>query len=75
MWDVDTRDWESHNIDHILKKTIQNTKDGSIILMHDTKKQTITILERLLKELKQDDYQFVTVSELDKIKQLKKYEK
>ena len=75
MWDVDTRDWESHDIDHILKKTIQNTKDGSIILMHDTKKQTITILERLLKELKQDDYQFVTVSELDKIKQLQKYEK
>ena len=31
--------------------------------------------EVLLKELKQDDYQFVTVSELDKIKQLQKYEK
>lgn len=74
MWDVDTRDWESHNIDHILKKTVQSTKDGSIILMHDTKKQTVTILEKLLKELKKEGYQFVTVSELDKMKQLKKYE-
>lgn len=75
MWDVDTRDWESHNIEHILKKTVQSTKDGSIILMHDTKKQTITILDKLLKELKKEGYQFVTVSELDKMKQLKKYEK
>lgn len=74
MWDVDTRDWESHNIDRILKKTVQNTKDGSIILMHDTKKQTVTILEKLLKQLKEEGYQFVTVSELDKIKQIKKYE-
>lgn len=74
MWDVDTRDWESHNINRILKKTVQNTKNGSIILMHDTKKQTVTILEKLLKQLKEEGYQFVTVSELDKIKQIKKYE-
>ena len=75
MWDVDTRDWESHNISTIVKKTINSTKDGSIILMHDTKKQTITILEKLLKQLKSDGYQFVTVSELEKIQQLKDYEK
>ena len=55
--------------------TVCCTKNGSIILMHDTKKQTVTILEKLLKQLKEEGYQFVTVSELDKIKQIKKYEK
>ena len=75
MWDVDTRDWESHNIDTIVKKTIKNTKDGSIIIMHDTKKQTVNILEQLLKKLEKEDYQFVTVTELKKIKQMRAYEK
>ena len=75
MWDVDTRDWETHNISKILKQTIKNTKDGSIILMHDTKENTVLLLEKLLKELKSKDYQFVTVSELEKIKQIKQNEK
>ena len=75
MWDVDTRDWESHNIDTIVKKTIKNIKDGSIIIMHDTKKQTVNILEQLLKKLEKEDYQFVTVTELEKIKQMRAYEK
>ena len=75
MWDVDTRDWETHNISKILKQTIKNTKDGSIILMHDTKENTVILLEKLLKELKSKDYQFVTVSELEKIKQIKQNEK
>ena len=43
--------------------------------MHDTKKQTVNILEQLLKKLEKEDYQFVTVTELEKIKQMRAYEK
>lgn len=71
MWTVDTRDWENKNVNSILKKTLPDIKDGSIILMHDAKERTVEVLKKLLKELKKEDYQFVTVSELEQIQNLK----
>ena len=67
-WSVDTRDWESKNVDSILKETFQSgqygVRDGAIILMHDrvevTPEATLKIVDRLLEE----GYTFVTVPEL-----------
>ena len=77
MWTVDTRDWENKNVKSIIKKTLPHIQDGSIILMHDTKERTVEVLKKLLSELKSEDYQFVTVSELEQIQNLKqnKHEK
>lgn len=67
-WSVDTRDWESRNVDSILKETFRSgqygARDGAIILMHDridaTVDATILMVDRLLEE----GYTFVTVPEL-----------
>ncbi|MBQ6830187.1 MAG: polysaccharide deacetylase family protein [Clostridia bacterium] len=67
-WSVDTRDWESKNVDAILAETFQSgqygVRDGAIILMHDrvdvTPEATLLIVDRLLAE----GYTFVTVPEL-----------
>ena len=67
-WSVDTRDWESKNVEAILKETFQSgqygVRDGAIILMHDrvdvTPEATLLIVDRLLAE----GYTFVTVPEL-----------
>lgn len=77
MWTVDTRDWENKNVKSIIRKTLPNIQDGSIILMHDTKERTVEVLKKLLHELKKENYQFVTVSELEQIQTMKQnnYEK
>lgn len=64
LWSIDTLDWKSHNPDEILKIVQQNVKDGSIILMHDIHKTTVEAVEPILKYLKKEGYECVTVSEL-----------
>ena len=43
---------------------VPNVKDGSIILMHDGYRATVEALRRIVKELKEEGYTFVTVREL-----------
>ncbi|MCJ8014573.1 polysaccharide deacetylase family protein [Paenibacillus sp. KQZ6P-2] len=64
LWTIDTLDWKSHNPDQILKIVKENVKDGSIILMHDIHKTTVEAVEPVLKYLKKEGYECVTVSEL-----------
>src|SRR5699024_1621016 len=35
LWSLDTRDWESLNAEQMYENVVDNTKPGSIILMHD----------------------------------------
>ena len=39
--------------------------------MHDTHARTVEVVRDLIKKLKEQDYQFVTVSELAELKKLK----
>ncbi|QTD41471.1 polysaccharide deacetylase family protein [Sporosarcina sp. Te-1] len=64
LWDVDTLDWQHHDPKKILEKVKQQTKDGSIILMHDIHQTTADGLEAVLTYLENEGYSFVTVSEL-----------
>ena len=65
LWDVDTLDWKHRNSDQLLAHVKKNTKDGSIILMHDIHQSTADGLDAVLAYLKSEGYTFVTVSELD----------
>lgn len=63
LWNVDTLDWKTRDT----KKTIKNaeqTTPGSIVLMHDIHESTIKAVPSILKDLKAQDYHFVTVTEL-----------
>ncbi len=67
-WSVDTRDWESRNIDAILKETFRSgqygARDGAIILMHDVYDTTIDASLLIIDRLLEEGYTFVTVPEL-----------
>lgn len=77
LWNVDPKDWDiKNNPDKIEENILKNVKDRSIILLHDGKSSTesnkITdenteiMLVDLIKKLKAQDYQFVTIEEFYK---------
>ena len=71
LWDVDSADWKVKNNKKILNNIIPNVKDGSIILMHDNHSYATKALADIIKWLKDEGYQFVTVSELLEIQNLR----
>lgn len=74
LWNVDTLDWKIKSSKKIAERALTKIKDGSIILMHDTHERTYEALKIMIPKLLEDGYQFVTVSELNKIRELKKYQ-
>ena len=64
MWSVDTRDWESKNVEKIMEIVKKETKNGSIILCHDHHKPTLDALDVMIPWLLEQGYELVTVSEL-----------
>jgi peptidoglycan/xylan/chitin deacetylase (PgdA/CDA1 family) len=68
MWNVDTRDWESRNVNTILSHFVNGTetriREGNIILMHDTMDTTIDAAIRAIDILIERGFTFVTASDL-----------
>ncbi len=67
LWSVDTRDWAHTPVAKIVKNVMKNTSNGSIILCHDfigKNSPTPEALEEFIPKLKENGYEFVTVSEL-----------
>lgn len=64
MWSVDTLDWQSRNADAVLEKVRNQTKSGSIVLMHDIHSTTADALPQIMEYLTNEGYEFVTVSKL-----------
>lgn len=75
QWSVDTEDWKIKNPKAVTKKVMANASDGAIVLMHDIHPTTGDSLDKTLKLLKKQGYQFVTVNELynEKLKIGKQY--
>ncbi|NLU50671.1 MAG: polysaccharide deacetylase family sporulation protein PdaB [Syntrophomonadaceae bacterium] len=66
QWSTDSLDWMNPGVDTIVERVKKKAHPGDIILMHasDTCKQTTEALPMVIKELKKQGYEFVTVSEL-----------
>lgn len=64
LWSVDTLDWKSLNADAVYKHIVNDTKDGSIILLHDIHATSIPGALRGIDALLEQGYELVTVSEL-----------
>ncbi|MNI11482.1 Peptidoglycan-N-acetylmuramic acid deacetylase PdaC [compost metagenome] len=63
----EAKDWEMPGVEHILDSTRKQVGCGSILLFHDgfgDRSQTIEAVRILTKELTEEGYQLVTVSEL-----------
>lgn len=71
LWNVDTKDWKYKNVDTIVNNALKDTKDGSIILMHDTYERTSEAVKILIPKLIEKGYQLVTISELKEIQKIK----
>ena len=80
LWSyVDARDWSSPGVSSIIKTIENGVQNGCIILLHDynkirnPKSQTIEALDKIIPDLLEKGYKFVTISEL--IENLDKKEK
>jgi peptidoglycan/xylan/chitin deacetylase (PgdA/CDA1 family) len=66
QWDVITYDWNSdHTPEKILNTIKQYTRNGSIIVMHDSEKAAPRVLEALediIIWLKQEGYKLTTLT-------------
>lgn len=64
QWSVDSLDWQGLDTDEIVKRVTGAAENGSIILFHNDVKNTPGALRKILDNLSQKGYSFVTVSEL-----------
>lgn len=63
-WSVDSEDWKSRNADAVYNKIMDTVYDGAIVLMHDIYDTSVKGALRAMDALAKDGYEFVTVSEL-----------
>lgn len=64
LWDVDSLDWKYRNAEKNYKSAMPQITNWSIILFHDIHKPSVDTIDRLVKTLKSQGYEFLTVTEL-----------
>lgn len=62
LWSIDTVDWKLPPAGQIVQKVVTKSHNGAIVLMHPTK-PTLEALPDLIKNLKKQGYELITVSE------------
>lgn len=70
-WSVDPEDWATHNTAAIEKAVLERVKDGDIILLHDMSDSSVKAALDIVDALLKQDYEFVTVSELARLRGIK----
>jgi len=63
-WSVDPRDWESRNTDKVAREILKYVEPNSIILLHDIYPTSVDAALRVVDQLQEEGYWFVTVEEL-----------
>lgn len=64
QWDVDSIDWKNPSPEKIISRVIGKTANGSIILFHLGKENTLEALPDIIKKLKNEGYVFKKTGEL-----------
>lgn len=64
LWSVDPCDWNTKDINKVVKCVVKNTKNGDIILLHDIYESSVVAALEIIDELKCQGYNFVTVDQL-----------
>ncbi len=64
LWSLDTKDWQTNDVDTIVQRVIDGAHDGGVILMHDLKSSSVEAALKAVDALQDMGYEFVTVSEL-----------
>jgi len=73
-WTVSAQDWRRPGVSRIVRRVVQGVEPGAIVLMHDGDKlrrgdrsQTVAALPTVIRELRRQGYEFVTIPELLKL--------
>ena len=64
LWDVDPLDWKTSNSDVIARRVVDKVEENDIILLHDASESSVNAAFKIIDELKEEGYTFVTVEEL-----------
>ena len=70
-WSVDPHDWECSDTAAIEKMVLKTVSDGDIILLHDMSDSSVQVALDIVDVLLKEDYEFVTVSELARLRGLR----
>ena len=68
LWSVDPRDWAVHDAAAVEAAVISQVQDGDVILLHDLSHSSVDAALSIIDRLQQDNFQFVTVSQLAKLR-------
>lgn len=63
-WSVDPKDWAIHDAQAIEKEVISHVRDGDVILLHDMSDSSVDAALKIVDELQEQGFRFVTASEL-----------
>ena len=64
LWSVDPEDWRYREANKIIEIAMSQVHDGAIILIHDVYPSSVEAIPRLIDILRENGYEFVTISEL-----------
>lgn len=64
QWDVDSLDWKNPGTNNIVRRVLEKTRSGSILLFHNAAEQTPAALPAIIEGLQARGYTFLPVSEL-----------
>ncbi len=64
QWSVDSIDWQKPDVKTIISRTTENIESGDILLFHNDLENTTKALPEIIKKLKSDGFELVSVSEL-----------
>jgi len=64
LWSVDTLDWRDRNAAVVERRVLNDTRRGSIVLMHDIHSTTVDAAARIIDQLRARGFTLVTVSQL-----------
>ena len=70
-WSVDPKDWATHDTAAIETAVLNRIQDGDIVLLHDMSQTSVDAALAIVDQLLEADFEFVTVSELVRIRQAK----
>ncbi len=64
LWTVDPLDWCSSDVSCVVRSVTEKVGENDIVLMHDYYDSTVTAALRIVDELLEEGYTFVTVEEI-----------
>ncbi|KOX18099.1 polysaccharide deacetylase [Nocardiopsis sp. NRRL B-16309] len=63
LWSSDSEDWKEIDRDEIVEQVLKQAEPGGVVLLHDTLPATLAAVPEIVERLREDGYEFATVSE------------